>query len=55
MGVPLRLCYSGFAIVMLPPHHPKAVNIYDLLERQDRKIFDKVKQQEKTSSVKPYA
>ena len=25
----------------------KAVKIYDLLEKQDRKIFDKVKQQEK--------
>ena len=25
----------------------KAVNIYDLLEQQDRKNFDKVKQQEK--------
>ena len=25
----------------------KAVNIYDLLEKQDRKIFNKVKQQEK--------
>ena len=25
----------------------KAVNIYDLLEKEDRKIFDKVKQQEK--------